>query len=72
MRQIVQDQAAPPSLLRWHQSCEEPVTGEAIEVDVGDFRVWRGVRFAVEIEAFIDEDTGAFVPVMMWRYAGRH
>ena len=48
------------------------MTGEAIEVDVGDFRVWRGVRFAVEIEAFIDEDTGASVPVMMWRYAGRH
>jgi hypothetical protein len=71
MRPIMQS-ALPPGTPRWHPTCEEPLADAAIEVDVGDFRVWRGVRFAPEREAFVDEETGARVPVVMWRYVAPH
>jgi hypothetical protein len=54
---------------RWHDRYDEPCPEQAIEVDVGDCSVWTGVRYAPELEAFVDEDSGSLVSVMMWRYA---
>ena len=59
----------PPA--RWHDRYDEPASEQAIEVDVGDWSIWTGVRYAPELEAFVDEDSGAPVPVIMWRYAAR-
>lgn len=53
---------------RWHAAFEEPWTEEEIEVDLGDCRVRRGVHYSRCVEAFLD-DSGAVVPVVMWRYA---
>ena len=72
MRQVLQrpgpSVTAPP---RWHEAFEEPSTQAEIEVDFGDCRVWRGVHYAPELEAFVDDDSGAPIRVFMWRYASR-
>ena len=73
MREVVLGHASPTSVpARWHDLFEEPWSDEEVEVDVGDRRVWRGVRFSRAREAFVDEDSGAAVPVLMWRYATVH
>jgi hypothetical protein len=54
---------------RWHAAFEEPWAEEEIEVDLGDCRVRRGVHYSRCVEAFLDDDSGAVVPVVMWRYA---
>jgi hypothetical protein len=54
---------------RWHDRYDEPRADRALEVDVGDWAVWAGVRYAPELESFVDEDSGVTVSVMMWRYA---
>jgi hypothetical protein len=72
MRQVLQSpvpSSTPPA--RWHEWFEEPSAEEDIEVDVGDCCVWHGVRYAREVEAFVDEESGAVVRVVMWRYAAR-
>jgi hypothetical protein len=72
MRQVLQSlgrSAMPPP--RWHDPFDEPDAQAEIEVDFGDCRVWRGVHYAPEIEAFVDDDSGATIQVCMWRYAPR-
>jgi hypothetical protein len=72
MRRIVlgpEPSPYPPA--RWHDCYDEPCGGQAIEVDMGDWCVWAGVRYAPELEAFVDEDSGLPVSVVMWRYAAR-
>ena len=56
---------------RWHPAFEEPVAEDEIEVDLGDCRVRRGVHYSRCVEAFLDDDSGAVVRVVMWRYATR-
>lgn len=56
----------PPS--RWRERYEMPRADHEIEVVIGDGDVWRGVKYARNLEAFIDADSGAPVSVMMWRY----
>ena len=58
---------APPAC--WHQWCEEPRASEDLEVDVGDGSIWAGVRYAREVEDFVDAESGAPVRVLMWRYS---
>lgn len=73
MHRIVIHQAEPPApptpAGRWHDRFEEPVQDREIEVDVGDGGVWGGVRFARQIESFVDAESGATVQIVMWRYA---
>jgi hypothetical protein len=72
MRQVLQSlgrSSTPPP--RWHDAFDEPDTQAEIEVDLGDCRVWRGVHYAPEIEAFVDDDSGTPIRVCMWRYAPR-
>ena len=69
MRQVFQSpipSARPPA--RWHEAFDEPSAADEIEVDLGDHCVWRGVRFAPEVEAFVDVDSGGAITVLMWRY----
>ena len=49
-----------------------PLSGhrEPFEIDLGDCRVWRGVHYSRQIECFLDDESGAVVPVLMWRYLG--
>ena len=72
MRQIPHNHDAlqrPPQ--RWHERFDAPCAEEEIEVDFGDCLVWSGVRYAPEVECFVDADSGAPVPVLMWRYSAR-
>jgi hypothetical protein len=73
MRLITQGRFGSPSPPdRWHGNCEKPRADAQIEVEVGDNIVWAGVRYAHEREVFIDPDSGAYVPVMRWRYTRPH
>lgn len=70
MRLVFHDPAPSPTARgRWHVPFEEPCPESELEVDFGDCRIWRGVRYAPHLESFIDEETGATVAVAMWRYA---
>lgn len=70
MRQVVPGVSGPPSTpARWHGVFEEPWDDEEVEVDLGDFRVWRGVHYSRRVEAFLDDESGVEVPVVVWRYA---
>jgi hypothetical protein len=69
MRQVMQSPIPPATApARWHEAFDEPSAEDEIEVDLGDYCVWRGVRFAPEVEAFVDIDSGAPITVVMWRY----
>jgi hypothetical protein len=56
----------PPD--RWHDRYEEPRWDQEIEVDIGDGGVWSGVRYARDVESFVDVDSGAPISIAMWRY----
>jgi hypothetical protein len=68
MREVAPDpeQASPSA--RWHDAFDEPATEDELEIDLGDCRVWRGVHYSRQIESFLDDDSGAVVTVLMWRY----
>jgi hypothetical protein len=69
MREVVPDHPVPTSpSSRWHPACEEPQTERELEIDLGDFRIWRGVHYSRQIESFLDDDSGGVVRVVMWRY----
>jgi hypothetical protein len=71
MRAVVPDHPVQTSLsTRWHDAFEEPQSEGELEIDLGDCRVWRGVHYSRQIECFLDNESGAVVPVLMWRYLG--
>ena len=72
MRQVVQSRfGSPTPPARWHERYEEPRRDDTIEVHLGDPSVWTGVRFARDLECFIDAESGVPISVVMWRYARR-
>jgi hypothetical protein len=54
---------------RWHAAFEERSAEDEVEVDLGDCRLRRGVHYSRCVEAFLDDDSGAVVQIVMWRYA---
>jgi hypothetical protein len=68
MREVSHSAPSGPSS-RWHESCEEPWSEDELEVDLGDCRLRRGVHYSRATESFLDDDDGAVVRVVMWRFA---